>query len=85
MDQIAEETSALLRADILTETINHEPFHQRKAHNESYSTSVNRANLVHGPLQQGVDCEPTPPSGITCALFHAVGLAGAVMIIKAGL
>lgn len=76
----------MLRADTLTEPINHAPLHQRKAHNESYSTSVNRANLVHGTLQQGVDCEPaTPPLGITCALFHAVGLAGEVMIIKAGL
>lgn len=46
---------------------------------------------VDGTWQQGVDCEPAPPPpprsppGITCARFHAVGLAGGVTIIKAGL
>lgn len=46
---------------------------------------------VDGTWQQGVDCEPAPPPpppnpspGITCAQFHAVGLAGGVTIIKAG-
>lgn len=91
--QIGEKTAAFVTGGHLDGGDQSRAFSSRRARNESCYTSASRNNLAHGRnlaarcwlwTRTPSTSLPSPP-GITCAQFHAVGLAGGVTIIKAGL